>query len=75
MAEMKRSELIQELRRMAPETGSLNCLGCGHEHNCSLRGCAVLLAAADALEAQQQQWIPVTKRLPEPYQSEEEMCK
>lgn len=53
MAEMKRSELIQELRRMAPETGSLNCLGCGHEHNCSIRGCAVLLAAAEKLEEEE----------------------
>ncbi|MGM9630384.1 hypothetical protein [Butyricicoccus sp.] len=53
MAEMKRSELIHELHRMAPETGSLNCLGCGHEHNCGIHGCAVLLAAAEKLEEEE----------------------
>ena len=32
------------------DTGSLVCLGCGHEHNCGVRGCAILREAADALE-------------------------
>ena len=27
----------------------LRCLGCGHEHNCGVHGCAVLLAAEDAV--------------------------
>ena len=36
---------------MSVETGSLNCLGCGHEHNCGIHGCTVLRAAADRLEA------------------------
>lgn len=43
-------DIIQALRRMATETGSLNCLGCGYEHNCSLRGCTVLMEAAEKLE-------------------------
>ena len=42
-------ELIAALRHMAPETGSLICLGCGHERGCSIHGCAVLRTAADRL--------------------------
>ena len=43
-------ELIAALRRMAPETGSLICLGCGHERSCNIHGCAVLRAAVGRLE-------------------------
>lgn len=43
-------ELIDALRRMQVETGSLVCLGCGYEHNCGIHGCAVLREAADRLE-------------------------
>ena len=53
MDEIKMSPeaLIRALERMAGETGSLNCLGCGHEHSCSTHGCAVLKAAADMIRA------------------------
>lgn len=53
MSEIKMSPeaLIRALERMAGETGSLNCLGCGHEHSCSTHGCAVLKAAADMIRA------------------------
>lgn len=37
---MEPEELICALRRMKTETGSLQCLGCGYEHNCGLHGCA-----------------------------------
>jgi hypothetical protein len=47
---MTRTELIRALRRMKAETGSLVCLGCGHEHNCSTQGCAIIRAAAEELE-------------------------
>lgn len=47
---MKHEDLIAALRRMAPETGSLHCLGCGYEHNCSLHGCAIIRAAVDEIE-------------------------
>lgn len=47
---MTRSELIRALRRMKVETGSLVCLGCGHEHNCDIRGCAIIRAAEEELE-------------------------
>ena len=47
---MRTSNLIKALRALALETGSLACLGCGHEDNCSTHGCAVIREAADALE-------------------------
>ena len=47
---MNREELAAALRRMAPETGSLCCLGCGYEHRCSTHGCAIINAAVEAIE-------------------------
>ena len=47
---MEREHLIAALRRLAPETGSLCCLGCGYEHNCSTHGCAVIRAAMEEIE-------------------------
>lgn len=47
---MKRIEVIQFLKRIKVQTGSLDCLGCGHEHNCSIHGCAIIRAAIEALE-------------------------
>ena len=47
---MSREELLQALRRMAPETGSLNCLGCGHEHSCSTHGCEICREAIELIE-------------------------
>lgn len=35
-------ELEKALRRLKVETGSLTCMGCRHEHNCSVQGCAIL---------------------------------
>ena len=46
---MEREELLKTLRGMMPETGSLVCLGCGHEHNCSLHGCAIIRAAMEEI--------------------------
>ena len=43
-------KLIDALRRMAPETGSLICFGCGYERGCPVHGCAVLKAAVGRLE-------------------------
>lgn len=65
---MRDQELVNELRRLKVETGSLACMGCGHEHNCGIHGCAIINAAADRLEELSQrvpQWIPVTERLPD----------
>lgn len=73
---MRDQELVNALRRLKVETGSLACLGCRHEHNCGVAGCAIIREAADridnqnshivALIARVPQWIPVTERLP-PY--------
>lgn len=44
-------DLVAMLRHVSVETGSLTCLGCGHEHNCSTRGCALIREAADRLDS------------------------
>ena len=46
----ERKDVIAALRRLRVQTGSLACLGCGYEQSCSVRGCAILRAAADLLE-------------------------
>ena len=52
---MKTQEIIKALRRMAVNTGTLNCLGCGFEHNCGIHGCRVLREAADKLDELQRE--------------------
>lgn len=65
---MQTQEIIKALRRMAVNTGTLNCLGCGYEHNCRIHGCRVLREAADRLEQLQnnQRWHNPKDKLPEP---------
>ena len=43
-------KLIDALKHMKVETGSLVCLGCGYENSCGVRGCAILRNAAMQLE-------------------------
>ena len=43
-------ELIKSLHRLKVETGSIACLGCGHEHNCGIHGCAIIREAAERLD-------------------------
>lgn len=43
-------ELIAALRRLKVQTGSIVCLGCGYEHNCSVHGCRIMRLAAERLE-------------------------
>lgn len=43
------TELIKALRRLKVETDSIACLGCGHEHNCGIHGCAIIRAAVEYL--------------------------
>lgn len=71
---MTTNDLLEALARLRVETGSLACLGCGREHNCSTHGCAILRAAADLIERltaenaamrEKQRWILVTERFPE----------
>lgn len=47
---MTTNDLLQALARLRVETGSLACLGCGHEHNCSTHGCQILRKAAARLK-------------------------
>ena len=47
---MTNEEIVKWLRSKKVETGSLLCLGFGYEHNCGIHGCAVMRAAADAME-------------------------
>ena len=42
---MEKDALLSALRRLRVETGSLSCLGCGYDHHCSTRGCAILREA------------------------------
>ena len=43
------AELIQALNRLKVQTGSLACLGCGYEHNCSTKGCRIMREAVEQL--------------------------
>lgn len=43
---MNTKELIEAIGRLKVQTGSLTCLGCGHEHNCGVHGCAIMREAA-----------------------------
>ena len=49
---MRDQELVSAIRRLKVETGSLACMGCGHEHNCGVSGCAVMREAADRIANQ-----------------------
>lgn len=42
---VEQDSLLTALRRLRVETGSLPCLGCGYDHHCSTKGCAVLREA------------------------------
>lgn len=61
---MKTDELIKALGRLKVQTGSLACLGCGHEHNCGVHGCNLLREAVTQL-IEQNGWINPKERLPE----------
>lgn len=61
---MNTKELIEALGQLKVQTGSLVCLGCGHEHNCGLHGCALIREAVTQL-IEQNGWINPKERLPE----------
>lgn len=42
---MTTDEILCALDALAVQPGSLACLGCGHEHNCGIHGCAIIRAA------------------------------
>ncbi len=43
---MRDTDLVNAIRRLKVETGSLACMGCGHAHNCGVSGCAIMREAA-----------------------------
>lgn len=47
-ASASNAEIITQLRRVAIDRHC--CLGCGHEHNCGIHGCAIIRAAIGRLE-------------------------
>ena len=51
MTTMDFSATLAALRRLRVETGRLVCFGCGHEHNYSTHGCAILRNAVEHMEA------------------------
>ena len=52
---MTNAELAAALSRIAPETGSLVCIGCGYEHNCGIHGCALLREASERIKRMDKQ--------------------
>lgn len=59
---MKMNELPSALLGLKVQTGSIACLGCGHEHNCGIHGCAVIREAVDKLT--EMEWIRTENELP-----------
>lgn len=45
------NELIKALQRLKVETESIACLGCGHEHNCGIHGCAIIREAVERISS------------------------
>ena len=51
---MTTPDLIKALQRLKVQTGSLACLGCGWEHSCTTKGCAILREAEEMLRTMHQ---------------------
>ena len=49
---MKDKDLVNAIRRLKVETGSLACIGCGRGHNCGVSGCAIMREAAGRIANQ-----------------------
>lgn len=62
---MRDQELVNAIRRLKVETGSLACMGCGHEHNCGASGCAVMREAADRIANQSTHILALQKEIAE----------
>ena len=60
---MRDQELVSAIRRLKVETGSLACMGCGHEHNCGVSGCAVMREAADRIANQSTHILALQKEI------------
>lgn len=44
------NELITALQRLEAESKIIVCLGCVHEHNCGIHGCAIIREAVEKLD-------------------------
>lgn len=65
---MSIEELLRAMEWLKVETGSLACLGCECESNCSVHGCRILreaIAYISILEQKKGRWIQVTERFPD----------
>ena len=51
---LENEEQVRKVFSLKVETGSLACLGCGWEHNCTTKGCAILQEAEKVLRAMHQ---------------------
>ena len=49
---MTDKDLVNAIRRLKVETGSLACMGCGHARNCGVSGCAIMREAAGRIANQ-----------------------
>ena len=49
---VKGKDLVNAIRRLKVETGSLACMGCGHARNCGVSGCAIMREAAGRIANQ-----------------------
>lgn len=65
---MKKSELIKALRHLKEEVALWPCGGCGHEHGCSVHGCAIINEAIAQLQIADNS-EPVQKELKRAVQS------
>ena len=46
-------KVLEGLKWLMVETGSLACFGCGREHNCGVHGCRILRDAAALIQMQE----------------------
>lgn len=56
-------KLIEALMKLKVETGSLACLGCGHENSCSIRGCAIIHTAIEEMSRLQDRNLKIEEQL------------
>ena len=57
-----KAETIKALRGLKVHTKSLNCLGCGHEPNCGIHGCAIIRKAMEEAEQDARETDAVRKQ-------------
>lgn len=56
------NDLLKILKNLSVQTGSLACLGCGHEQSCGTKGCAIIRKTIDTLCAFE--WLDPAVEIP-----------